>query len=212
MKNKKLIIILGLTVILFLIYLGKSLFFVSPTKVISVLPLPESKNVVLQPEILIQFDQPVNQKQLNLRLQPDFQYELRLINQNRTLEIKTKEKLQPETTYTLNLKLKEEFSWSFTTGIEAGSRQDWSEDFSKEVENYLKLHQKEAETLRELKEKLPYSTHEFRIEYAIKTNKFFIFLYQEPYETNQQKALSWLKEQGITEPEKLNIFWAATKY
>lgn len=56
--------------------------------------------------------------------------------------------------------------------------------------------------------KLPYSTKDFSIEYFEKTRQLSVTIYAQDSSPAEKEVLSWLKQQGIRNPEALSILWS----
>ena len=55
---------------------------------------------------------------------------------------------------------------------------------------------------KRLIEQLPYENQRFLVEYLPKVDLLYVTIKQAPFEENQQRAINWLKAQGILKPKK----------
>lgn len=61
--------------------------------------------------------------------------------------------------------------------------------------------------IEQIIQRLPASTTEYDIEYLSSSNTFVITIKDSPFEQNSQKALQWFFDNGIKNPEGLNIIY-----
>jgi hypothetical protein len=70
---------------------------------------------------------------------------------------------------------------------------------------------KRAYAVNSLIQSLPYDTDSFSISYIASTSIFLIYIKQNPYDTNKQAALDYIKGYGVDDTSAINIQYTSAK-
>jgi len=200
MKNKNLIILILLLSCLAALLIGRSLFFKPQTalQLLTTVPIINQKNVPLSQEIILNFNQNVNQKSFSIISCPDFKYQLE--KKEKTIIIKPEENLTANTKYSLEIK-NQDSSFYFNlvfftkdqpifpthTDIKTGKGDsDAYQDTVKEIsQNYP------------LFNKTPYQTENWAIDYL--EPKKLIIIYKKGINLDliKKEVFDWMEKEGV---------------
>lgn len=158
-----------------------------------ILPYPSEENISTFPNIEATFALPLSNS-VDVTIDPKANFTVDF-QENRTKVVITLNRpLKAQTTYTVTItdkKVAAAYTWSFTT-------------------NQVSIDQKVIGGIQRVKEQLPYTdpNQHFSIFYAPQTDLYFITIHDdERSEDDRNAALAWLRSQGVTNIDSLQIVW-----
>jgi hypothetical protein len=157
-------------------------------RIIRTEPLEQVEVVSTQPTLMVQFNKETTSVSVEIKLEPEVPLTLNA-NEDRTVYTAIPQRaLQPNTLYRANVYLNGNgfHQWQFRTGEETITSSDQN-------------------ALLKIKQKLPYQGSHFRIIYNSTLDEFQVFIDAKPVNTYFQNALSWFRNEGLTNTEAVKI-------
>lgn len=195
--NRKSLFLVGFLVFIIIVLVGqKFLLRTAAPKVVSVVPADRASNVSIASPILLFFDKPIEEKNLNVSLLPEEELDLSLSPEKINLTAKPRQPLKFSTSYTLRVvylpSKKIILTSSFTTGGAQGSPEVIEENKKIQQEKYPLA---------------PFSPPSGAHFYFVYTGplKIKVYLGTNP-EESKKEFFDWLKTKGI-DPTSHQIEW-----
>jgi hypothetical protein len=196
-KQKRFVFIgLGLIGLVVVFLLIVSFLPKRPT-VVSTQPSSGSQNFSPNKSIIINFDQSVEPDKLTYQLRPQVQLAGTLSSNRKSLYLQPEKEFSLNTTYLLEILYegKSLYKLSFQT---IKTLVDQKADLTKVKNNLIS--------------KMPLDKSNYSIEYLDATDQFVITIKDSPVEKNKEEAAKWIKSQGLSNLESLNILWITEKW
>lgn len=154
----------------------------------------------------ITFNKPVKPEDISVVLTPVTAVRVLPGEDQFTLQVVPSEKFLPETSYALRINTEPPFSLQFVTEQSASNPPGWNELFGQSYEDYRKQFGAQDDALISIRRRAPISEKQFTLTYSY-TNNTYTFTLKPPFAQSKEDAISWLKNQGVTDFTNLRIKW-----
>jgi len=212
MKNRNLfflILVLTIIAILFMWLSARP----RPVKIIRVSPVSESKNVSLDAQILVLFNQKVDLNQVYFTLTPKTL--LQKSTQDReTIILIPEQPLKGNQIYRISVWYRQEnpTTWEFetTTDTQTPPLPLYPSPGAKTTP---KSQSNSGQIKKKIISQLPVETENYSIQYLTKNDQFFVTIKKNPYNDHKSQIISWFEDFGISNPEEdLPLFFTSSRW